>query len=200
MKGIDSHNDAIGSNKIDFPMFGNSNALKEKIEATNKKSPGIKTNTSPIKLAVTESKDLASQSDTAVPDLWTKSKDQAYESSSKSTPKKVEEIKPLNVFMNVTDDKWECSVCLIRNNKSDMKCVACETSKPGSDNQSDSSKIATNLWGNLSVPSNSWECPVCFVRNNDSDNECLACKASKPGADKGALNQGTIKKFFQLVK
>lgn len=106
-------------------------------------------------------------------------------------------VKPLPVttdtgFKNLAaqqNAKWECSVCMIRNDQDKTKCSACESPKPGQ--TSTPSRITTSKpatvqldsgFKNLVAQQNSkWECEVCSIRNEPDKNKCVACETPKPG-------------------
>eukprot|EP00066_Takifugu_rubripes_P018027 XP_011607293.1 PREDICTED: nuclear pore complex protein Nup153 [Takifugu rubripes] len=96
---------------------------------------------------------------------------------------------------------WDCDTCLVRNKADAVKCVACETAKPG-----------TGLKTSLTIPSafsaikseaapappvstgfagfgdkfkkaeGAWECDTCMVENKAEATKCVACMNTKPGA------------------
>ncbi|XP_058233828.1 nuclear pore complex protein Nup153 isoform X2 [Hemibagrus wyckioides] len=106
---------------------------------------------------------------------------------------------------------WDCDTCMVKNKPEVVKCVACDTAKPGtgvkpaltrppvsevSSAPSASSTAATNSTtttttttsGLLSFadkfkkPEGSWDCDVCMVQNKAQDVTCVACQSAKPGA------------------
>lgn len=81
---------------------------------------------------------------------------------------------------------WSCDTCMISNDASKTKCVACETPKPGAKPASLSSKPVVNLDNDLmkkfAPPVDTWSCDVCLVQNKSTDSKCAACQSSKPGA------------------
>lgn len=97
---------------------------------------------------------------------------------------------------------WDCDTCLVRNKPEAIKCVACETPKPGTGVKrvltlpvasesavtvaasSSSCTVTTGTLGfadKFTKPKRSWECPVCCVPNNPEDNKCVSCMSEKPG-------------------
>lgn len=84
---------------------------------------------------------------------------------------------------------WDCSVCLVRNEPTVSRCIACQNTK--SANKSGSSFVQTSFkfgQGNLpkSVDSDfrsvfskkegQWDCDICLVRNEGSSTKCVACQ------------------------
>lgn len=100
----------------------------------------------------------------------------------------------LSAFMKKTNE-WSCDTCMLTNNSSVDKCVACETPKPGSTvNNSVTSSLPITSNSNFSVPStfnapagfnfkksSEWECSECLVSNKDSAETCVCCQSAKPG-------------------
>lgn len=97
---------------------------------------------------------------------------------------------------------WDCDTCLVQNKSEAVKCVACETPKPGTGVQrvltltvasesavtvaasTSSCTVTTGTLGfadKFKQPVGSWECPVCCVFNNADDNKCVSCMSEKPG-------------------
>ncbi|XP_003788372.1 nuclear pore complex protein Nup153 isoform X1 [Otolemur garnettii] len=97
---------------------------------------------------------------------------------------------------------WDCDTCLVQNKPEAIKCVACETPKPGTGVKrvfaltvvSESAETVTTSSSSCSVttgtlgfgdkfkrPLGSWECSVCCVSNNSEDNKCVSCMSEKPG-------------------
>uniref|UniRef100_A0A671F7C4 Nuclear pore complex protein Nup153 n=1 Tax=Rhinolophus ferrumequinum TaxID=59479 RepID=A0A671F7C4_RHIFE len=97
---------------------------------------------------------------------------------------------------------WECDTCLVQNKPEAIKCVACETPKPGTGfkrvltlpvasesavtvaSSSSGCTVTTGALGfgdKFKRPVGSWECPVCCVYNNAEDKKCVSCMSEKPG-------------------
>ncbi|XP_077051871.1 nuclear pore complex protein Nup153 isoform X5 [Siphateles boraxobius] len=99
---------------------------------------------------------------------------------------------------------WECDTCLVNNKPEVIKCVACDTAKPGTGVKSRltlpvlsetsstlstttttvASSTATGLLGfgeKFKKPEGAWDCDVCMVRNKAQDVKCVSCLSSKPG-------------------
>lgn len=96
---------------------------------------------------------------------------------------------------------WDCDTCLVQNKPEAVKCVACETPKPGTGVKrvltlavasespvtasSSSCTVSTGTLGfgdKFKRPVGSWECPVCCVCNKAEDNKCVSCMSEKPGS------------------
>ncbi|KAA0708957.1 Nuclear pore complex protein [Triplophysa tibetana] len=86
------------------------------------------------------------------------------------------------------EGSWDCDVCLVRNNPQDVKCIACETPKPGAEAVLVTSAPASTpgpllgLRHKFKTPEGSWECEVCCVINKAEDQKCLVCQSAKPEA------------------
>ncbi|XP_016426155.1 nuclear pore complex protein Nup153-like isoform X2 [Sinocyclocheilus rhinocerous] len=89
------------------------------------------------------------------------------------------------------EGSWDCDVCMVQNKAQDMKCVACQSSKPGAVATAVSTLVsapastAAPLLGfgdKFKKPEGSWECEVCCVQNKAEDQQCVACQSAKPGA------------------
>ncbi|XP_053459532.1 nuclear pore complex protein Nup153 isoform X2 [Nycticebus coucang] len=108
---------------------------------------------------------------------------------------------------------WDCDTCLVQNKPEAIKCVACETPKPGtgvkrvfaSSMVSESAETVTTSPSSCSVttgtlgfgdkfkrPLGSWECPVCCVSNNSEDNKCVSCMLEKPGSSVPTSSSSTV--------
>ncbi|XP_008056856.1 nuclear pore complex protein Nup153 isoform X2 [Carlito syrichta] len=108
---------------------------------------------------------------------------------------------------------WDCDTCLVQNKPEAIKCVACETPKPGTgvkraltltvvsesaETITASSSSCTVTTGSLGFgdkfkrPVGSWECSVCCVSNNAEDNKCVSCMSEKPGNSVPTSSSSTI--------
>ncbi|XP_004484845.2 nuclear pore complex protein Nup153 isoform X2 [Dasypus novemcinctus] len=108
---------------------------------------------------------------------------------------------------------WDCDTCLVQNKPEAIKCIACETPKPGTGvkrvltlpvasesavTMTTSSSSCTMTTGTLGFgaefkrPIGSWECPVCCVSNNAEDNKCVSCMSEKPESSVPASSSSTI--------
>ncbi|KAM5299830.1 nuclear pore complex protein Nup153 isoform 2-T2 [Ctenodactylus gundi] len=108
---------------------------------------------------------------------------------------------------------WDCDTCLVQNKPEAMKCVACETPKPGIGVKraltltvvSESAVTTTAATSTCTVtsgtlgfgdkfkrPVGSWECSVCCVSNNAEDNKCVSCMSEKPGSSVPASSSSTV--------
>ncbi|XP_051949144.1 nuclear pore complex protein Nup153-like isoform X2 [Xyrauchen texanus] len=88
---------------------------------------------------------------------------------------------------------WDCDVCCVQNKAQDMKCVSCQTPKPGA--VATTSAVLTpapapastvapliGFGDKFKKPEGCWECEVCCVQNKAEDQQCVACQSAKPGA------------------
>nr|XP_012609066.1 nuclear pore complex protein Nup153 isoform X2 [Microcebus murinus] len=108
---------------------------------------------------------------------------------------------------------WDCDTCLVQNKPEAIKCVACETPKPGTGVKrvlaltvvsesaetmtasSSSCTVTTNTLGfgdKFKRPVGSWECPVCCVSNNAEDNKCVSCMSEKPVTSVPTSSSSTV--------
>ncbi|XP_063488293.1 nuclear pore complex protein Nup153 isoform X11 [Symphalangus syndactylus] len=108
---------------------------------------------------------------------------------------------------------WDCDTCLVQNKPEAIKCVACETPKPGTgvkraltltvvsesaETMTASSSSCTVTTGTLGFgdkfkrPVGSWECSICCVSNNAEDNKCVSCMSEKPGSSVPTSSSSTV--------
>ncbi|XP_056335386.1 nuclear pore complex protein Nup153 isoform X2 [Danio aesculapii] len=124
--------------------------------------------------------------------------------SSKSDSKPAEAPASISSLFAPPAGSWECDTCLVSNKPEAVKCVACDTAKPGtgvkssltlpSASESSSSTTttttaaaftSTGLLGfgdKFKKPEGAWDCDVCMVQNKAQDLKCVACLSAKPGA------------------
>nr|XP_033950222.1 nuclear pore complex protein Nup153 isoform X2 [Pseudochaenichthys georgianus] len=100
---------------------------------------------------------------------------------------------------------WDCDTCLVLNKPDAVKCVACETAKPGTGlKPSTTLPSAFSAVKTVSLPTapvstgftgfgdkfkkaeGAWECDTCMVENKAEDTKCVACSSAKPGASAAA--------------
>nr|XP_015829300.2 nuclear pore complex protein Nup153 [Nothobranchius furzeri] len=110
---------------------------------------------------------------------------------------------------------WECDTCMISNKPDVVKCVACETAKPGTGLKpsltfssafstvktapAPTTPISTGISGFGDIfqkPEGSWECQTCLVQNKAEDTKCVACKEAKPGATAEAASSTSSAPVF----
>ncbi|XP_053691171.1 nuclear pore complex protein Nup153 isoform X2 [Sabethes cyaneus] len=101
-----------------------------------------------------------------------------------------------NAFKLTGSNKWECDACMVRNDPEKMKCVACETPKPGAQPAAVATAVAVGQ--SKSAPaavvadsgfkalaaqqSAKWECSTCMTRNDTTLSKCACCEQAKPGS------------------
>ncbi|XP_047736845.1 nuclear pore complex protein Nup153 isoform X3 [Hyalella azteca] len=101
---------------------------------------------------------------------------------------------------------WECDSCLLRNESSSNKCIACESAKPGSkisQASSASSIPSTKLsvstasdFGNaFKKAASDWECNTCLVVNKENVSQCVACQSAKPECSNAATSGSSSMAF-----
>uniref|UniRef100_A0A8C4NS81 Nuclear pore complex protein Nup153 n=1 Tax=Dicentrarchus labrax TaxID=13489 RepID=A0A8C4NS81_DICLA len=112
---------------------------------------------------------------------------------------------------------WDCDTCLVRNKPDAVKCVACETAKPGTGLKpsltlpsafsavktvsNPTTPISTGLTGigdKFKKPEGAWECDTCMVVNKAEDTKCVACMSAKPGASAGVSSSVSSAPMFAL--
>jgi len=98
-------------------------------------------------------------------------------------------IKPFKELKQNNDNAtWSCPTCMIDNETTDLKCVACETAKPGLASVASTVKSSAKPTfeikplKNLSKPLEDWNCPTCMIDNSNDDLKCVACETAKPGS------------------
>lgn len=95
--------------------------------------------------------------------------------------------------------KWECDVCMLRNDQNCVKCASCESPKPGSTKSEVKSSLSSTMFSNkpaknqiptddlfksivMKQKSENWECAMCLTRNEAAQSKCVCCDTSKPNA------------------
>lgn len=95
---------------------------------------------------------------------------------------------------------WDCDTCLVRNKSDAVKCVACETAKPGTGlktsltipsafsaikaESTPATPASTGFVGfgdKFKQPEGAWECDTCMVVNKAEAAKCVSCMSAKPG-------------------
>ncbi|XP_075995416.1 nuclear pore complex protein Nup153 isoform X3 [Genypterus blacodes] len=96
---------------------------------------------------------------------------------------------------------WDCDTCLVQNKPEVVKCMACETAKPGTGLKpsltlpsaftpaktvsTPTLPVSTGFIGfgdKFKKPEGAWECDTCMLQNKAEDTKCAACTSPKPGA------------------
>lgn len=86
------------------------------------------------------------------------------------------------------EGQWDCSVCLIRNEPTASKCVACQN--PNKTNTAVSGQQISSKFGQAIAPKatqndlgtafskkeGQWDCSVCLVQNEAKDVNCRSCQ------------------------
>ena len=99
---------------------------------------------------------------------------------------------------------WQCSSCLVDNDESAVKCVACATPRAtegGGGGGAAAAKKPTaaaaatkkctvaapapaakagGLWATFAAKTSGWQCAQCMVDNDDSAEKCVACESPNP--------------------
>ncbi|XP_067122284.1 nuclear pore complex protein Nup153-like [Centruroides vittatus] len=71
---------------------------------------------------------------------------------------------------------WSCPVCMIFNEETDSKCLACETPNPRQKSPVAEQAPATKFDTKFKSTPYSWDCDVCFAQNPSSALRCFACE------------------------
>ncbi|XP_042637087.1 E3 SUMO-protein ligase RanBP2 [Orycteropus afer afer] len=85
---------------------------------------------------------------------------------------------------------WDCSTCLVRNEPTASRCVACQNTKPSSKSGSSFIQPSSFKFGEGDLPKSvssdfrsvfstkegQWDCSLCFVLNEGSSTKCVACQ------------------------
>ncbi|XP_051873005.1 nuclear pore complex protein Nup153 [Pristis pectinata] len=140
----------------------------------------------------TDSKCVACQTAKSAPPIQT-----TIESANSSKAASIETPLSFGEKFKPSVGTWNCDSCLVQNNSEAVKCVACETPKPGAGikpaltlpmvtertrTESDtSSSTSTGLADQFKKPEGVWDCAICLVQNKAEDNKCVACQSAKPG-------------------
>ena len=101
-----------------------------------------------------------------------------------SSPLTLQTTDSLREKFSAPAGSWECDTCLIQNQPSSTKCVACGADKPGSSagqssSQKPSSLRSDSLMARFAAPVGSWECSSCLVQNKPDADQCVACGSSR---------------------
>ncbi|XP_056644005.1 E3 SUMO-protein ligase RanBP2-like [Diorhabda sublineata] len=100
---------------------------------------------------------------------------------------------------------WECKTCMIRNDSTVTKCVACGTDKESGlqkDTQVQSSiekqvQKVSGFGDAFKMKPGHWECQSCMIRNEADVTKCVACGTSKDG---GLQEKETVKSIETPVQ
>ncbi|XP_065597118.1 ranBP2-like and GRIP domain-containing protein 4 isoform X2 [Cyrtonyx montezumae] len=85
------------------------------------------------------------------------------------------------------EGQWDCNICLVRNEPTATKCVACQNpSKTKAEisaqqfsfklERLDTPKTAQNDMGTASPLKGRWNCSVCHIQNEANDESCRSCQ------------------------
>ncbi|KAM5322208.1 E3 SUMO-protein ligase RanBP2 isoform 1-T1 [Glossophaga mutica] len=121
--------------------------------------------------------------------------------------------KPVNndfrsVF-SIKEGQWACSVCLVQNEESSTKCVACENSRKQSLPTSVPAAAAFKFGASeicktpnsefedmFAKKDGQWDCNVCLVRNEANTTKCAACQ--NPGKPSLSTSVGPVPASFKF--
>ncbi|XP_059172205.1 nuclear pore complex protein Nup153-like [Physella acuta] len=106
-------------------------------------------------------------------------------------PKQPEQISKTDDLMakfKKAPGSWECDSCMLSNKPEAVKCVACDSTKPGSKPLSGNTNSSANSLSELfKKPPGNWECDTCMVQNSATALRCIACDSSKPGLQSAGI-------------
>ncbi|XP_054462264.1 nuclear pore complex protein Nup153 [Anoplopoma fimbria] len=139
------------------------------------------------------------------------------ESSSTNTTSTTTTTAGFGTMFSKPAGTWDCDTCLVLNKPDAVKCVACETAKPGTGLKpsltlpsafsavktvsTPTAPVSTGFIGfgdKFKKPTGSWECDTCLVENKAENTKCVACMSAKPGASAGASSSASSAPVFGL--
>ncbi|KAM6178159.1 E3 SUMO-protein ligase RanBP2-like [Rhynchocyon petersi] len=116
----------------------------------------------------------------------------------------VENVPALKTGLESTQDKfalmtpkkeghWDCNICLVRNEPTASRCIACQNIKSDSKSGSSFVQPSTFKFGQGDLPKSvssdfrsvfptkegQWDCSTCFALNEGSSAKCIACQNKK---------------------
>lgn len=115
---------------------------------------------------------------------------------------------PLSALFKPSEGSWECSSCLVRNEKTHVNCISCQAPKPGlafhatvvstpeASLSSSRSSEPPPLSALFKPSEGSWECSSCLVRNEKGRVNCISCETAKPGTGSPANTTSTPTSFL----
>ena len=129
----------------------------------------------------------------------------SFSSQTKQAEKQVEPNNNLLKKFAPLPGSWTCDTCLVSNKATDVKCVACQSSKPSTGKLTPKKPPASSydLMKKFTQPAGSWSCDTSMLDNDASKTKSVACETPKPGvklqvlSSKQVVNsdQDLIKKF-----
>ncbi|KAM6974640.1 nuclear pore complex protein Nup153 isoform 2-T2 [Tautogolabrus adspersus] len=139
------------------------------------------------------------------------------ESSSMNTTSTTTTTTGFGTMFSKPAGTWDCDTCLVMNKPDAVKCVACETAKPGTGLKpsltlpsafsavktvsTPTASVSTGFIGfgdKFKKPEGAWECDTCCIQNKAEDTKCVACKSAKPGSSAGASSSASSAPVFGL--
>ena len=94
--------------------------------------------------------------------LVTPTKPSNFYDNSNNSSSQQGETSTLSKLINATDNnKWSCSVCLVKNDDDKNVCACCMSARE------------------VQVSSKKWTCSVCLVSNEANKNTCVCCMTSR---------------------
>ncbi|GFO03091.1 nuclear pore complex protein nup153-like [Plakobranchus ocellatus] len=114
--------------------------------------------------------------------------------SSTSTATPVKDTDDLMAKFKKPAGSWDCDTCMLNNKPEAVKCIACETLKPGTKSPLHSTGT-DDLMAKFKKPAGSWDCDTCMLNNKPEAIKCVACETPKPGAKPSASTAGSSQKL-----
>ena len=89
---------------------------------------------------------------------------------------------------------WTCDTCLVSNKATDVKCIACQSSKPSTGKPAPKKLPASSneLMKKFALPAGSWSCDTCMLNNDASKTKCVACETPKPSVKPQVLSSKPV--------
>lgn len=84
-------------------------------------------------------------------------------------------------------NQWECDSCMLKNESTKGKCVACESPKPGTAATAPAKLLEPTLQSTplntfgtqFKAAANTWECDTCMIVNKAEASKCVACETGR---------------------
>jgi len=113
----------------------------------------------------------------------------SFSSQTKQTEKQVEPNNNLLKKFAPLPGSWTCDTCLVSNKATDVKCIACQSSKPstGKPAPKKPSPSSNDLMKKFAPPAD-----TCMLNNEASETKCVACETPKPGVKLQVLSSKPV--------
>ncbi|XP_054168398.1 E3 SUMO-protein ligase RanBP2-like [Oppia nitens] len=133
----------VGINEVIIKLTDSQNSLKDTIyeymiQENNENDDEYDDYISDKENEVIDSSSLLTSNTSQMADQW-QSPSFTLNSSSNNN-------KPLSELFKPATDSWQCEACYVQNNGSSIKCISCETLKPGSTLPKSTPELKTNVF------------------------------------------------------